>query len=83
MMDMVALKSFGFWVFSTDYMCCSASCACSVYTSSFPAHAPMSKCAPRCKLRCLSRENKLNLQQEDGQKTEDVLMDMSHGGSLQ
>lgn len=54
-------------VLSSDYMCCNASWACSVYTSSFPAHEPISNCALLCKLRCLSREKKLNLrgQRED------------------
>lgn len=54
-------------VLSSDYMCCNASWACSVYTSSFPAHEPKSNCALLCELRCLSREKKLNLrgQRED------------------
>lgn len=51
---------------NADYMCCNASWACSVYTSSFTAHelklSP--KCAPRWEARCLSREKKLNLTQE-------------------
>lgn len=46
---------------AAPHMCCSASWACSVYTSSFPAHEPKSRCAARCELRCLSREKKLNL----------------------
>lgn len=46
---------------SCPYMCCSASWACSVYTSSFPTNELKSRCAARCELRCLSREKKLNL----------------------
>lgn len=48
-------------VLGCPYMCCSASWACSVYTSSFPTQEPKSRCAGRCELRCLSREKKLNL----------------------
>lgn len=50
---------------SGGYMCCNASWACSVYTSSFPAHEPTSNCALRCEPRCLSREKKLNLRGEE------------------
>ncbi len=59
------------------YMCCSASWACSVYPSSFPAHEPLSNCMPRCKLRCLSREKKLNLRRKEGDKEKRSLMDES------
>lgn len=52
---------FFLWVIGCPHMCCSASWACSVYTSSFPTHEPKSRCAARCELRCLSREKKLNL----------------------
>ena len=53
---------------SGGYMCCNASWACSVYTSSFPAHEPTSNCALRWEPRCLSREKKLNLRGEDGER---------------
>lgn len=54
-------------VFSAvGYMCCKASWACSVYTSSLQDQVLKlsSYCAmPLCELRCLSREKKLNLKE--------------------
>lgn len=61
-------------VLSGDYRCCKASWASSVYTPSFPGHELPWKRSPRCRLRCLSRENKLNLSRQDGDKTEDGLL---------
>lgn len=59
--DVERLDFCGTSMCGSSHMCCSASWACSVYTSSFPTHEPKSKCAFRCELRCLSREKKLNL----------------------
>lgn len=73
-MDVERLDFCGTSACGSSHMCCSASWACSVYTSSFPTHEPKSKCAFRCEPRCLSREKKLNLgrrTEDRGQKTED------------